>query len=81
MVSLPLVEVGVNCMSMGGVWEGVEGRLTIWTREKGLCSDRASLGFLSIKVGDGDRDCVNVLLGFVLASCFSVKFTLLEETG
>ena len=79
MVSLPLVEVGVNCLSMGGVGEGVEGKLTIWTPLKGLCPDRALWGNLSIKVGVGDCDSLNILLGFVLASCFSVKFTWLED--
>ena len=84
MVSLPLVEVGVDCMSTGGVGEGGEGRLTIWTREMGLCSDRAllgSLGTLSMQVGNGSCDSVNVWFGFVLASGFSVNFILCEETG
>ena len=81
MVSLPLVEVGVNCMCMGGVGEGVEGKLTIWTREKESGSDRPSLDTLSLNVGDGDCDSGNFLLGFVLVSCSLLKFTLLEETG
>ena len=79
MVSLPLVEVGVDCMSTGGVGEGGEGRLTIWTREKGLCSDRAllgSLGTISIQVGDGDCDSVSVWFWFVLASGLLAKFKL-----
>ena len=67
---------------MRGVGEGMEGKLTIWTPLKGLCPDRAALfGTLSMKVGDGDRDSVNVLIGFVLASGFSVKFKLLEDIG
>ena len=68
-------------MSMEGLGEGVEGKLTIWTREKGLCPNRALLGFLSIKLGNGDCDNVKVWFGFVLASDFSVKFTLFEDMG